>query len=263
MGGPASYGDEFVDVYDQWYGDDRETEVAVRRIVELAAGGRVLELGAGTGRLAIPLAARGLPVVAVDASTAMLDRLSHKPGGDQVDVVAADMTALGAGDDDRLDGPFTVAVIARNTIFNVTDPDAARRGIAGVAARLDAHGALVIEADIPDPAAPATGREVRRRPGGEEVMIAWEHHAEHQTVSGRMLDGRGRVRRWAIRYAPPEEIDQWAGASGLRLERRWADWHGRPAGPTSSRHVSVYRARVPASASDATESVAVVTPTGR
>jgi SAM-dependent methyltransferase len=238
---PARYGDEFADVYDRWYGASSDTDDAVAVLADLAAGGQVLELGAGTGRLAIPLAQRGLAVVAVDASAAMLERLAHKPGGELVECVLADMTALPTAGDDRVRGPFAVVVIALNTIFNVADAPAGRRCVAGAAARLAPGGALVVEADVPNPTAPPAGREVRPRPGGGEVVISWRHDGRLQTVSGQTLDGRGRMRRWDVRYSPPHELDEWAVAAGLRLDQRWAGWSRTPARPGCERHVSVYR----------------------
>jgi SAM-dependent methyltransferase len=241
VGDAARYGDEFADVYDRWYGSDGDTDDAVALLASLAAGGPVLELGAGTGRIAIPLAERGLAVVGVDASPAMLERLAHKPGGELVSCVLADMTALDAGGDERTRGPFAVIVIARNTIFNVADAAAGRRCMAGAASRLAPGGALVIEADVPNRTAPAEGREVRPRPGGGEVVISWRHDRHVQKVSGQTLDGRGRVRNWDVRYSPPEELDEWAVAAGLHLEQRWAGWSRTPARPGFARHVSVYR----------------------
>ncbi|MEY2570667.1 MAG: hypothetical protein QOE63_1017, partial [Acidimicrobiaceae bacterium] len=90
----ASYGEGFADVYDDWYADVSDVDATVERIVAIAGGGRVLELGIGSGRLALPLAAQGIDVWGIDASPAMVDRLRAKPGGGALPVAIGDMAAL-------------------------------------------------------------------------------------------------------------------------------------------------------------------------
>ena len=121
----GTYGQGFADVYDDWYGDVSDVDATVEGVLALLEGqgaGPVLELGVGTGRLALPLAGRGVEVVGVDASEEMLARLRAKPGADGVRAVHGDMAHLG---DLALDGPFAVVFAAFNTFFNLTD--AARR----------------------------------------------------------------------------------------------------------------------------------------
>ncbi len=128
--GPATYGDRIADVYDDLPGVPGDTDAAVAFLAELAGSGRVLELGIGTGRVALPLAARGVEVVGIDASPAMVARLQAKPGGQAIPVVLGDLADVDAA------GPFTLAYVVFNTFFalldqaeqiRVGDPGAGRR----------------------------------------------------------------------------------------------------------------------------------------
>ena len=140
----STYGDRFADVYDDWYHDVSDVDATVARVAALATprGGRVLELGAGSGRLAIPLADRDLEVWAVDASAAMVERLRAKPGAEAVHAVVGDMAEL------ALPGapPFAVVLCAFNTFFNLTTAEAQQRCLARVADALAPGGSLVLEA---------------------------------------------------------------------------------------------------------------------
>jgi SAM-dependent methyltransferase len=123
--GPASYGDAMADVYDEWYAELPQLDAAVECLFTLAEGGTVLELGVGTGRLALPLAARGVRVVGVDASAAMIERLRAKPGSEAVVATVGDMAAPTPS------GPFTLVFAAVNTFFGLdteqAQPNASRR----------------------------------------------------------------------------------------------------------------------------------------
>ncbi len=161
-----SYGDGFADVYDDWYADVTDVDATVGRMLALAGpDGRVLELGVGTGRLALPMAAAGLQVVGVDTSAAMLERLAERDPAGLIDVVCGDMV------DDLPDGPFDAALVAYNTIFNLLDEQRQLACFAAVAERLAPGGSFVVEAFVPDVEV-ATGDRLRclraiarRRPG--------------------------------------------------------------------------------------------------
>jgi SAM-dependent methyltransferase len=118
----STYGDRFADVYDRWYADVSDVDGCVSRVAELAGDGPVLELGVGSGRLAIPLARRGVEVHGLDASRAMLDRLAAKPGGELVRTVLGDMAEIALDDPP----PFAVVLVAFNTLFNLTTEAAQR-----------------------------------------------------------------------------------------------------------------------------------------
>jgi SAM-dependent methyltransferase len=238
--GPASYGDAFADVYDDWYGGVSEVETAVARLAELADGGPVLELGVGTGRLALPLAATGVPVSGIDASARMVARLREKPGGEAIDIVVGDMAA------DLPAGPYAVIYVAYNTIFNLVSAERQERCFTLAASRLSPDGLFVVEAYVPDERRPVGGHvDVRAVTADQVVLNVTMHDAGEQRVVGQFVEltetGGVRLRPWAIRYAPPEELDAMATSGGLALAHRWADWSGARFTAESSYHVSVYR----------------------
>jgi SAM-dependent methyltransferase len=242
----ASYGDAFADVYDDWYAGLDDTGLAVDAVSELAADAagdgrtpRLLELAVGTGRLAVPLAARGIEVYGVDTSDAMLDRLRDRDPDGHVSLVLGDMV------DDMPDGPFDLVLVAYNSLFGLEDAQRQQACFAGVAARLAPRGVFVVEAFVPDdPPRSGSVVAVRSMSNSEVVLSISEHDPEAQTAHGHLVqfaDGeRVRLRPWAIRYAPPSELDQMAAAAGLRLATRWEDFARHPFGDSSSRHVSVY-----------------------
>jgi SAM-dependent methyltransferase len=236
---PHSYGEAFADVYDDWYERLGDLQATVATLRELAAGGPVLELGVGTGRIAIPLAAAGVEVVGLDASEAMLARLRAKPGGTAVRAV------LGTMPDELPDGPFPLVFIAYNTFFNLLSADSQRACFLAVADRLAPRGRFLLEAFVPEePAREGSVVELRSM-GADHVVLSVSRHdgadqrAEGQFVELTELHGV-RLRPWAVRYSTPAQLDAMAAGAGLRLERRTASWSGEPFTEHSDRHVSVY-----------------------
>ena len=241
---PSTYGDAFADVYDRWYPDAGETDAAVERLARLASpGGRLLELGVGTGRLAIPLAGRGLAVTGIDASDAMLERLHAKPGGDAVRCIVGDMAELHVG----ADAAFDVVYAACNTFFNLASEDRQRACVQRVAAVLAPHGRLVLELFVPD--VEVAGRahaELRPvRVTDDEVVVRRSRtDGSSQVVTGEHVhvsDSDVTVRPWAIRWATVAQLDELAQSAELALEGRDAGWQGERFDATSERHVSIYR----------------------
>lgn len=238
--GPDTYGESFADVYDEWYGDVSDVAATVAGVLELADGGPVLELGVGTGRLAIPITEAGIDVVGVDASPAMLARLTEKPGGAAVRVIEADMA-----DPPVEAGRFAVAFAAFNTWFNLTDGEAQHRGAAAMATALRPGGCLAIEGFVPPAGGLADGGvSVRRLGAGRAVLSVSRHDAAAQQIHGVHIDisPSGVVQRpWLLHYRTPAQLDTLFAAHGFRLERRTADWAGTPLHPSADTHVSVYR----------------------
>jgi SAM-dependent methyltransferase len=234
----ATYGDAMADIYDDWYAE-LEVDAPVAALAALAGDGPVLELGVGTGRLALPLAATGLSVAGVDASEAMLAALRAKPGGDTVTTVLGDM----AGDDPL--GPFTLVYAAVNTFFNLVDDGAQQACLAAAARRLVPGGRLVLEAFVPDPDGHGDAVRVRSMSADRVVLAVSVTDVSRQTASGQfveLVDGRPvRLRPWSIKWCTPDQLDAMAAAAGLELEHRWADWTGADFTPDSARHVSVWR----------------------
>jgi SAM-dependent methyltransferase len=235
----SSYGEAFADVYDEWYADVSDVDATVRLVTELAGDGRrVLELGVGTGRLAIPLAVTGLAVTGIDASPAMLDRLRARDVDGRVTIVAGDMvTAMPAG-------PFDVVLVAYNTLFNLTDRDAQAACFEAVARRLAPGGSFVVEAFVPDPDVSA-GHDVTVKSMTSDVVVlsVSDHDPSRQRTSGHFVelrDGSVRLRPWSIRWSPPAELDAMAAAAGLVVRRRAADMAGTPFDATSATRVAVY-----------------------
>jgi SAM-dependent methyltransferase len=233
----STYGDRFADVYDDWYGADRsdDTEAALTFLAELAGDGPVLELGAGTGRLAIPLAGRGLAVTGLDASAAMLERLAAKPGGDRVTARLGDMAGP------LPEGPWSLVVVARNTFFNLTSETDQRAALAEIRRVLAPTGSLVIDAFVPDGSGRRSSVEVREVDVDRVLLFVDRHDPERQQAWSSFVEltpEGNRFRPCVIRYATPEQLDGMARDAGLTLGDRWADWSGTPFATDSARHVS-------------------------
>ena len=240
----TTYGAAFADVYDDWYQGISDIDATIADLVELAGGGAALELGVGTGRLAIPLAyhAQGPSTVAgIDNSPAMLDRLRANDPDGRIEVLCGDMV------DDLPDGPFTLAFVAYNTIFNLRAQATQAACFQAVARRLVPGGRFVIEAFVPDdPPRHGDDISVRTLEVGRVVLSISRHDAEQQSAEGQFVEltesGGVRLRPWSIRYATPGELDEMAAAAGFELEARWGDFGRTEFRSESTRHVSVYRA---------------------
>lgn len=238
----TTYGRAFADVYDDWYRGISDIDATVGDLVRLAGAGPVLELGVGTGRLAIPLAERApqISIVGIDASDDMLDRLRARPHPSTITVRRGDMV------DDLPDGRFSLVFVAYNTIFNLLTAERQRACFAAVAARLLPGGRFVIEAFVPDePPRDGDRIEVRTLTADRVVLSISRHDAPTQRADGQFVElterGGVRLRPWSIRYATPVEMDAMAGAVGLELEHRWEAFGGVPYRDSSPRHVTVYR----------------------
>jgi SAM-dependent methyltransferase len=205
-------------------------------LVELAEGGPVLEFAVGTGRVAIPLAERGIAVSGIDVSEQMLDRLRTKPGA--VAAVVGDMTST------RVEGTFGLVHLVVNTIMNVTTQAGQVATFRNAAAHLRPGGRFVVEVMVP---------ALQKLPPGERLVAfaAAETHLgvdEYDVATQRLwsshhrLDGdRWRTDSAAFRYVWPAELDLMAQLAGMALEHRWADWHRSPFTSDSTSHVSVWR----------------------
>jgi SAM-dependent methyltransferase len=236
----ASYGEAMADVYDDWYGAPGDTAAAVRTLRDLAGAGPVLELGVGTGRLALPLAGEGLTVHGLDASPAMLDRLRAKPGAGAVHLHRGDMAA------DLPAGKFALVFVAVNTLFGLPTAQAQQRCFDEVARRLAPRGRFVVEAFVPtDPPPAGSFVDVRSIETDRVVLTVSSSDPGRQVSRGQFVeltDGQPvRLRPFEIRWATPAQLDAYATAAGLELEARWAGWDREPFGQDSASHVTVYR----------------------
>jgi SAM-dependent methyltransferase len=206
-------------------------------LVDRARGGRALELGIGTGRVALPLADRGVSVHGIELSTAMVARLRAKPGGDGIDVTIGDFATT------TVDGSFSLAYLAANTIGNLTTQEEQVACFRNVAKHLDPGGCFVIELLVP---------ELRRLPPGETLHVfdGSERHwgiDEYDVARQRLIshhfwiDGE-RVERFSMpfRYVWPSELDLMAQLAGMTLRERWGGWEREPFTSESDKHVSVW-----------------------
>jgi len=237
----STYGDAFADVYDEWYADISDVAATVDLLVDVAAAVPalpVLELGVGTGRLAIPLAAEGLDVVGLDASEAMLETLARK------DPTRSVRTCLGDMVDGQPAGPFALVFVAFNTFFNLLTEHRQEACFRAVAERLSPGGAFVVEAFVPEPQ-PGSSVAVRSITTDSVVLSVSTHDAPTQTAQCQYISisesGGVRMRPWAIRYATVEQLDAMAASSGFRLDARYENADRTPFTTDSPRHVSVYR----------------------
>jgi len=235
----STYGDSFADVYDEWYRNVSRIDATVDRLRALGGDGPFLELGVGTGRLALPLAATGASVTGIDTSDAMLDKLAEKDPGGTVKVVRGDMV------DDLPTGPFAAVFVAYNTLFNLADPERQAALFHAVSARLEVGGHFVVEAFVPDPQRPAGSTvTVRTMAADRLVLLADVYDPDRQIVEGQFVeftdDERVRLRPYRIRYSTPVELDRMARLAGLELQSRTEDMAGAPFDDDSPAHVSVY-----------------------
>ena len=236
---PAFYGDRWAAVY-----DDHHAHVdpgpAVEFLAGLAGDGRVLELAIGTGRVALPLATRGISVEGVDASAAMVERLRAKPGGDSIPVAIGDMAQVPVG------GRFRLVYLVFNSLFGLLSQARQAECFASVARALEPGGMFVIECFVPDLTRFDHDQRVQARSVTEDSAIieASVHDKVQQRVTTQMitLDGQGlHLRPVAIRYSWPAELDLMASRASLQLTDRHADWDRRPFTSASDGHVSVYQ----------------------
>jgi trans-aconitate methyltransferase len=239
--GAQTYGEAFADIYDEWYSDISDVETCVAALTELSRGGPILELGVGTGRLALPLAAAGADVHGVDASPAMLDKLAAADPQGSVTVTEADFGSQ------IPKGPFNMVFAAYNTLFNLVTAEAQQRCLQLVAGQLAPGGYFAVEAFVPSPESSSPHRGVDVKHVAESVVLnATIRDPEAQTVRGQQiqLTNNGvRLRPWQIRYLTPLQLDASCAEAGLELAARWGDWAGDPFDDHSTRHVSIYAAR--------------------
>lgn len=236
---PAFYGDRWADVYDEHHAG-RDPAPTVEFLARLAGQGRVLELAIGTGRIALPLAARGIAVEGVDASQAMVDRLRAKPGGGSVAVTIGDMAEV------PVTGPFGLVYLVFNTLFGLLSQERQAECFGNVARVLGPAGVFVIECFVPDLGRFDRGQRVQALAVTEDTATLELscHDVAQQRITTQIvtLNAHGtRMHPVALRYAWPSELDLMAGQAGLRLRERYGGWDGQPFDSASSGHVSVYQ----------------------
>jgi len=222
--------------------DEMFQPAAIGPVVDVLAGlagdGAALELGIGTGRVALPLAQRGVEVHGIDLSTAMVARLRAKPGGDEIPVAIGDFATA------RAEGRFSLAYLVFNTIQNLTTQDEQVACFENVAAHLEPDGQFVIEVGVPQLQRLLPGETVRpfaltpTHLGFDEFDVARQGLVSHHY---ELIDGVWRSDSVPFRYVWPSELDLMARIAGMTLVERWAGWRREPFTSESTSHVSVWR----------------------
>jgi SAM-dependent methyltransferase len=212
-------------------------DATVDRLAELAGTGRALEFGIGTGRIALPLASRGVTVHGIDLSQAMVARLRAKPGADAVGVTIGDFSTT------RVDGTFSLVYLVFNTIMNLTTQDAQVACFGNAAAHLEPGGSFVIELGVPQLRRLPPGQDILPWRLSEEQIVCYSYDFATQAMRGHYVDfsdGRGEYSTIPFRYVWPSELDLMARLAGLRLQERWGGWAHEPFTGDSRQHVSVW-----------------------
>jgi hypothetical protein len=241
------FGERVAERYDESEADMFEPAVVdpvVDFLADLAGHGAALELGIGTGRIALPLTHRGVRVHGIDLSEAMVARLRAKPGADPIGVTIGDFATT------TVEGTFSVAYIVFNTIMNLTTQDEQIACFRNVAAHLEPGGCFVIEVGIPSLQRLPPGETVRAynvsptRLGFDEYDVASQGLISHHYS---VIDDKLEVGSMPFRYAWPSELDLMARLAGMTLRERWSDWGREPFTSDSTKHVSVWEKPVPPS----------------
>jgi SAM-dependent methyltransferase len=235
------FGERVAERYDESSADMFDPPVidpVVDFLAELAGEGAALELGIGTGRIALPLSQRGVRVQGIDLSEAMVAKLREKPGGEEIDVAIGDFATT------RVDGTFSLAYLVFNTINNLTSQDEQVACFRNVAAHLEPGGCFVIEVGVPGLRTLPPGKRFRVFDFSETHIGIDEYDVERQGLVSHHFslldDGRWRLVSMPFRYVWPEELDLMARMAGMKLRERWSGWEREPFTSESTKHVSVW-----------------------
>jgi SAM-dependent methyltransferase len=232
-----TYGERIAGIYDEWYPDYEAPAIAA--LHQLAQGGRALELGIGTGRMALPLQQTGLEVHGIDASEAMIAKLRAKPGGARIPVT------LGNFADVAVDGHYALVYVLFNTFFALRTQEEQVRCVRNVAQHLEPQGVFVVEAFVPDMTR-FSGQQALRavRVSTNEVRLdasQLDPVTQHITSQHVVLTEQGtRLYPVKLRYVWPAELDLMAQRAGMRRKDRWGDWQGSVFSGESRKHISIY-----------------------
>ena len=217
--------------------DPAVVDPVVDFLVEHGRSGRALELGIGTGRIALPLAQRGVPVHGIDVSTPMVARLRAKPGGEDIGVTIGDFATT------KVDGSFSLAYLVFNTIMNLTTQAAQAMCFRNVAEHLESGGRFVIEVGVPGLQRLPPGETIRASDVSETRWSFDKYDVATQGMTSHHFElVAGRLERFSapFRYAWPSELDLMAQLAGMTLRERWAGWKREPFTSDSGQHVSVW-----------------------
>jgi SAM-dependent methyltransferase len=231
--------------YDESDDEEFDPEVidqTVDFLADLAGSGRALEFGIGTGRIALPLARRGVQVHGIDMSEAMVAKLRAKPGGDDIGVTIGDFATT------TVEGSFSLVYLVYNTMMNLTTQEAQVACFRNAAAHLEPGGCFVIKVMIPELRRLPPGETFQVFHGGETYWGIDEYDVANQGLVSHHIeiaDGSVEVVSMPFRYAWPAEYDLMAQLAGLRARERWSGWRREPFTSESRSHVSVWEKPAP------------------
>lgn len=232
-----TYGERVAHTYDDWYKDVDDS--AIDMLSSLAGDGPALELGIGTGRVALPLSARNVNVSGIDASESMVAQLKAKDGCEKIYV------HMGSFADVDIEGKFQLIYIVFNTFFALVSQEEQVRCFRNVASHLTSTGCFLLEVFVPD-LNRFTGGQVNWATKVDDDVVELDvglHDAANQRVTTQKVvlkNGSVRLYPIQIRYVWPSELDLMAQLAGLRLRDRWSSWQRTPFDSTSGKHISVY-----------------------
>ena len=238
----STYGDRIADVYDELYAEvpfSGDVSRTVTFLCDLAGDGPMLELGIGTGRVALPLREAGVDVAGIDASPAMVHKLRAKPGGGEIPVTIGDFASFDVG------RRFRAIYVVFNTFFGLLTQEAQVSCFDSIANHLERGGVFVIEAFVPDLSRFDRGQRVSAIDVGVDgvrLEVSTHDGLEQRTTSQHLFIGEDGVRLFpvSIRYTTIAELDLMARLAGMRVRERWGDWDRSPLSASSPKHVSVY-----------------------
>jgi ubiquinone/menaquinone biosynthesis C-methylase UbiE len=235
----SHYSNVFADHYDTWFGTSGETADTVELLARLAGSGPVLELGIGTGRIALPLHAQGVDVVGIDGSEAMVAQLRSKPGGQHIPVTIGDFSQV------PVEGSFSLIYLAAGTFFELPTQQAQLDCFTNAARRLAPSGLFVLDANLPETllAAQSANGQVLTT-DGDQLIVRYRQldPSAQRYTSHYVIVDNGATRHLSVsfRYAAPGELDLMAYLAGLRLKKRLGGWSRAQFTRSSTYHVSIY-----------------------
>jgi SAM-dependent methyltransferase len=228
------FGADVAKRYDESTGDEfdpRVIDATADFLAGLAGDGAVLELGIGTGRIALPLAQRGVEVHGIDVSPEMLARLREKPGGADIPVTIGDFATT------KVDGTFSLAYLVFNTINNLTTQDEQVACFQNAAAHLEPGGCFVAEVGVPNTRRLEVFDVSDTHVGVDELDFDTQRLVSHHF---NLVDGRWERLSVPFRSVSPAELDLMARIAGMSLRERWSGWEREPFTGDSAKHVSVW-----------------------
>jgi SAM-dependent methyltransferase len=234
------FGEGVAQRYDESSADMFDPDVVgpvVDFLAQLAGDGAALELGVGTGRIALPLSERGVRVHGIDLSEAMVAQLREKPGGERIEVAIGDFATT------RVDGTFSLAYLVFNTINNLTSQDAQVACFENVSAHLEPGGCFVIEVGVPGLRTLPPGKAHQVFAFGPDHIGVDEYDPANQGLVSHHLfpaADRWELRSIPFRYVWPAELDLMARLAGMRVRERWSGWKREPFTSDSTKHISVW-----------------------